>query len=184
MKKQTKITPTCLSSFAHENTLSFPSDSWSILFTRRSWMPSILGSSSNVPNSICTSPHDARGDQPKRMATSHTSQGPWACNWEGPWLSSKGCTSCLRSMTPLRLLKHATFSLQLDAVHLRKLIQRPKFHSRLTSWCKGRLTKVVIRRATSHTSQGPWACYWEGPWLSSKGRTSCLISINLTWSAM
>ena len=29
----------------------------------------------------------------------HTSQGPWPCNCEGPWLSSKGCTNCLRSLT-------------------------------------------------------------------------------------
>ena len=30
-------------------------------------------------------------------SNSHTNQEPWPCNCEGPWLSSKGHTGCLRS---------------------------------------------------------------------------------------
>ena len=36
----------------------------------------------------------------KLRVTSHTCQGLWPCNCEGPWLSSKGCTICLDDMRP------------------------------------------------------------------------------------
>ena len=37
--------------------------------------------------------------------------------------------------------------------------------------------KVLVLRAASPTSQGPWPCNCEGPCLSSKGRTSCLTDM-------
>ena len=41
---------------------------------------------------------------------------------------------------------------------------------------------VIIFRATSHTSQGPWPCDGECPWLPSKGRTMGVGPSSIVWS--